>query len=87
MTISSNVFILWFCAVWPISALISAGWLFAYFQKRFVSIADDNWREDLGFAIGCGFVSGILGPVGILIIWLNTGFAKHGWSLWRRIRK
>jgi len=67
--------------VWLISALIVAGWNFAYMQGIFQRTADGNRREDLGWAMVIGMLYGCLGPIGVLLAWLMTGFAEHGWRL------
>lgn len=64
--------------LWLISALLVAGWNFAYVQSTWPCIAEKNYRSDFCYAMVCGAV---FGPLGIPVALLMTGFAKHGWRL------
>ena len=44
-------------------------------------IAEQQYSEDMGTSILFGLVYGMLGPIGILISFLITGFAKHGFKV------
>jgi len=68
-------------AIWVVCGLVIAGWFFADFQGRFPRIADQSRRDDLAHAILLGMIYGLLGPLGILLTWLLTGFAEYGWRL------
>jgi hypothetical protein len=68
-------------ATWVFCAVISAGWFFAYVQATFSIAPQQSAREDLGMAIVISMLYGALGPVGVLLSWMLTGFAKHGWRL------
>ena len=69
-----------------IIALIVVGWLvcgvyawgteFAYFQGAYPTIAKENYREDLKFAVGLGLLGG---PLAALVSLFMSGFNKHGW--------
>ena len=73
------MFILIICG-WVFFGVLSVGWTFAYCQGKFPTIAEDNWREDLGFAVAFGF----LGPIAAFLAFVGGGFAEHGWRLWRK---
>ena len=66
--------------VWLLFGILGAGWCFAYFQGRFYSIAQEEWREDMGLAI----LFSILGPVFAIMSFLLSGFGKYGWRLWTK---
>lgn len=40
----------------------------------------DNWREDIGLFLVIGL---LLGPLGAVLTFLMTGFARHGLRWWR----
>ena len=64
-----------------ISSVICYGWYFAYLQREYPSVAEENYPYDLAFSIFFGILYGLLGPLGILITYfINTKFAKHGWK-------
>lgn len=64
--------------VWLACAVLTAGMDFAYFQGKFPTIAKESRREHMGSA----WLSGLLfGPLGTVIVFFCTGFAKHGWRL------
>jgi hypothetical protein len=67
--------------VWVISAITATGWLFAHIQGSAPNVADELGRENLGMSVLFGMLCGILGPFGVLMAWLVTGFAEHGWRL------
>lgn len=67
--------------IWMACAIASAGIQFAYFQRKWPSLAAGSAREDLGMALLFGIV---LGPVGPLIAFFQSGFCQYGWTLrWR----
>ena len=69
-----------------ITTIIILGWLLsgalaytgtvAYFRKEFLT--GDNYRMD----IGLGVFLGLLGPLGLLVVTLESDFFKHG-LMWR----
>ena len=50
------------------SSIICANMLYAFLQDRFEMIA--NKRNDLAIAIIVGCLYGIMGPIGILLMWI-----------------
>ena len=64
--------------VWFLFGILGAGWVFAYVQSEWPSIAKENFREDMGFAI----LFSIFGPIFAVMSFLLSGFGKHGWRLW-----
>lgn len=67
--------------VWIASSLVATGWFFAYIQGSFPGLAQEHWRDDMGHSALNGMLCGLFGPIGILLCWLLTGFAQHGWRL------
>ena len=67
-------------SVWLLFGILGAGWCFAYCQGRWASIAQEDWREDMGFAI----LFSIFGPVSAIGFFLISGFGKYGWRLWTK---
>lgn len=72
---------IWFVVGYILCAFLSYGMLFAHAQGEFPSIAKQQYENDMGASILFGLVSGMLGPIGILISFLLTGFAKHGFKV------
>lgn len=72
--------ILLLVACWLPCSIICAGLFFAHVRKKY-SQAGDSPREDLGMAVAVGSLYGIIGPLGVVIAFLLTGFAEHGWRL------
>ena len=73
---------LWLAIVWPVSALLITGWCFANFQDSFPShLAKAFRREDLAFGLLFGLILGATGPIGVLITYFLSGFARYGWRL------
>lgn len=70
--------------VWLVCSITCGRIFYLYTQGRFQNIAYKDRREDLGFAILFGMLYGFLGPVGILLALLQTGFAKYGFWIRRR---
>lgn len=64
-----------------VCAFLCYGTLFAAAQGMFPQIAKDQYRDDLGLSLLMGFTAGMLGPVGVLVVLLITGFAKHGFKV------
>lgn len=64
-----------------VCSFLCYGMLFASAQGMFPQIAEDQYREDLGWSLLMGLTAGMLGPVGVLVVLLITGFAKHGFKV------
>lgn len=64
-----------FVLFWVACGTAAAGIAYADFQRTFTLSADKSRRDDAGFALVVGF----FGPVGLLVIFFLSGFAKHGW--------
>jgi hypothetical protein len=76
-----KVFVLWLLLWYLPSAALTYGWAFAHFQGKFPSIAAEHYREDMGDSVQVAALAGVIGPVGIFIMYTGTGFAKYGWRL------
>lgn len=61
-----------------ICGIISYGGIFAYVQKEFESIARSHYRENMAMSAMTGF----FGPIGLIVVFFNTGFFKHGFKFW-----
>ena len=64
-----------------ICSFLCYGMSFAAAQGMFPQIAKAQYRDDLGFSLLVGLTAGMLGPVGVLVVLLTTGFAKHGFKV------
>lgn len=64
-----------------ICSFLCYGMLFAAAQGMFPQIAKVRYREDLGLSLAMGLTIGMLGPIGVLLALLMTGFAKHGFKV------
>jgi hypothetical protein len=72
---SDEVYVLVFAVLWLACGLAAAGMIYAHVQRRWPSVADEDRREDAEYAVAFG----LFGPIALVIIFLMTGFAKHGW--------
>jgi hypothetical protein len=67
---------------WLIAGLVSAGFTVAFAQYEWPrSLAEKQYRQDLGFALFFGFA---FGPIALVISFFMSGLGEHGWSLKRR---
>ena len=66
--------------VYLICAVLIAGMFFAYFTGKWPEHAES--REELGYAIFIGLLGALSGPIGVLVVFLISGFAEYGWKLW-----
>lgn len=55
-----------------------ASLFFAYFQRKFPSVAAEEERSDVGAAWMMGLILGVLGPFGVLTAYFMTGLAEYG---------
>ena len=72
-----------------IAALIAAGWLgsaalsygimFAYFQRKWPTLADEDYRSDMGGTAGFSLLGG---PIALLVSIFFSGFCQYGLK-WR----
>jgi hypothetical protein len=59
---------------WFACGVLSYGWIFAYFQRRFATIADSNYYEDLLTSL-----FGLLfGPVGLVACLFSFSLMNNG---------
>jgi len=56
--------------IWLISSIACANIFYAFLRRRFEMIANESIREDLAIAIIVGCLYGIMGPIGILLMWI-----------------
>ena len=65
---------------WLACSVLSAGMVIGHARGEWPSIAEEDYRKNLGF----GFLFGILGgPITVVMLFFFTGFCEHGWSLSR----
>lgn len=64
--------------VYVVSATLIASMLFAHFQRKFPTIAAENRNEDAGITWLMGLLLGLFGPIGVVSVFMLTGFATHG---------
>lgn len=64
---------------WLIGAAFSYAISFAYFQRSFSLLSQQNLRRDAGSALLFGLV---FGPFGMVLAFFLSGFAEHGLK-WR----
>lgn len=62
--------------IWVVCGIVAVGIIVANTS----SDGQDSYREDLAF----GMLVGIFGPVGLLVSFLLSGFAKDGWRIRRK---
>lgn len=58
---------------------ITAGWFLAMFQKEIPSTAENSRRSDIAHSWLVAVFCAILCPIGLVLAYLLTGFAEHGW--------
>lgn len=63
--------------LWLACGFYASGVYYAYFQRQWPTIADEERPEDTGGAV----IFVLLGPIGALISTFMSGFLKHGWLL------
>jgi hypothetical protein len=67
-----------FLAAWVICGILNYGWAYAFQQREFPTLAENDAVCDRNFAI---FI-GLMGPCALLALILTKAW-KHGW-MWRR---
>ena len=65
----------------PLVWFLSYGLHFAYFQGEYPTLARECYREDVGYCLIIGFLSGISSIFGLMIVLCTTEFAKYGFKL------
>ena len=60
--------------IWIILSILTYGMHFAYFQRKYSIIAEEEYREDMAHAV----LVAILSPISFWVIFFMTGFAKYG---------
>ena len=60
--------------IWLICGILTYGITFAYMQEEYPLVAEIGYEADRNFAI----LLGICGPIGLLVSFFRSGFAKHG---------
>jgi hypothetical protein len=63
--------------IWVGLGLVSAGWLFAYFQDEWPTIAEETLIMDRFLAL----VAILFGPIGLVSTGIVTKWGRHGWRL------
>jgi len=65
------------------SGVLVAGWLVAYTQGVFPSLAQKAYTSDMAHAILIGVAGGFLWPILLPVVYSLTERAQCGWSLQR----
>lgn len=73
-----NIYTQTFALVWIISGILSYGIGFAYSQRHYPSVAKEEYKHDLIYALLVGLV---FGPVGLVMELLLKQY-KHGLKFW-----
>lgn len=60
-------------------AYIAAGWYLADFQKSYPNTASQFYRIDIENSWVFGAFWALIFPIGLILAYLLTGFAEHGW--------
>lgn len=63
-----------FAGGWIVCGVLGYGITLAYAQRQYPTIAEEWYRKDCAFST---FVASS-GPIGLVIIFLFSGFAEHG---------
>lgn len=64
---------------WLGCGVISAGYTFAYFQRKYPRLAEDGFKDDRSIALlDIGF-----GPIALFNN-ISGGYCKYGWLYWGR---
>ena len=66
-------------ALWVACGVASAGICYADFDDRFPILRSDPTRH--GELIGRAMFAFMFGPISLIVLLLDTGFARHGWRL------
>jgi len=75
--------VLLIATAWLLSGLPSAGWTFAYFQRKYSFISDTSKQDDFIYALFCI----LMGPVAFLgdLLWKSfrdgSKIWAYGWTL------
>lgn len=64
-----------------ICAFISYGMFFANVQGEFPSGSEFAYKDHMATSVFFGLMVGFLGPLGILMAFLMTGFAHYGFKV------
>jgi hypothetical protein len=65
-------------AIYVVSATLITSMLYANLQSYYPTMANAYARRDLGFAWSYGIILGFVGPFGVLLVLLLSGFAEDG---------
>jgi len=64
---------------WLLCTLYAHGKMFAYFQDKYPTLAEQDYREDLGFCAGYAL---LFGPVAAVVSFFSSRFNHYGWRLY-----
>ena len=78
-----NINIIVVLIIWVFFGVLGYAVTFAYFQHEWPDSAKTDYREQMGSA---AFI-GLFGPIGLIIVFFATGFAKHGLKFRQSIHK
>ena len=62
--------------IWIVCGIITYSIAFAWFQGELPTLSERYYREDMG----CAILVGILGPVALILVFLVSGLAEHGFK-------
>ena len=66
-------------AIWVACGAATAGITYAYFDSEFPTLRGTTKHREL---LGLATYFALFGPIGLLVAFLSSGFARHGWRLW-----
>ena len=66
-----------FILFWVVCSVLSYGFLFGYFQRKYPLLTDDDYWEDMLFSFLCG----IFGPSALLVIIFLKAY-EYGLKFW-----
>lgn len=59
--------------------VITSGWFYAQMQSEFPTLAVADRRSDVSRSIALGLFFGLTLPLGLVLSFLLTNCAQHGW--------
>lgn len=72
---------IWLVIGYLICSFICYGLLFANIEGEFPSSSDFAYKDHLAHSIFFGMLLGVFGPLGLLMAFLLSGFAHHGFKV------
>lgn len=70
-----------FIVLFVVPFVINAGWIFADNAATFRPFNLLHQKRDLGDAMILAFLTSLISWLGVIMVYLNSAFAHHGWKL------